>query len=72
MPVRSNSCPKCQASMEEGFILADRDTYRRPTGWVAGPPRRQLFLGLKLPHKPIDIQSWRCSRCGFLEHYAKG
>lgn len=69
--MRSNSCPKCQSSMEEGFTLADRDSYRRTTGWVAGRPRKALLLGLKLPHEPLGIQTWRCSRCGFLEHYAK-
>jgi hypothetical protein len=71
MPPRSNSCPKCQAAMVEGFTLTDRDTYRRPTGWIAGPPRKRFLIGLKLPHKPIDIQTWRCPRCGFLENYAR-
>ncbi|MDG2534650.1 PF20097 family protein [Sphingomonas sp. HITSZ_GF] len=71
MPIRSNTCPKCQSAMAEGFTLADQDSYRRTTGWVAGPPQKKLLLGLKLPHKPIGIQTWRCPRCGFLEHYAK-
>ena len=70
--MRSHACPKCQSTMEEGFTLTGRDTYRRAAGWVAGPPRKNVLLGLKLPHKPIDIQAWRCSRCGFLENYAKG
>jgi hypothetical protein len=58
--------------MAEGFTLAQRDDYRRLAGWVAGAPRKQFLLGLKLPHKPLDIQTWRCQRCGFLENYAKG
>jgi len=71
MPIRSNSCPKCQAAMEEGFTLAHQDSARRTTSWVAGAPKKSMFLGLKLPHPPISIQTWRCPRCGFLEHYAK-
>ncbi|MDP5277635.1 PF20097 family protein [Sphingomonas sp. DG1-23] len=69
--MRAHTCPKCQGTMEQGFTLTGRDTYRRATSWVAGPPRKLLLLGLKLPHKPIDIQAWRCGRCGFLENYAK-
>ncbi len=70
--MRSHTCPKCQSSMEEGFTLTDHESYRRAAGWIAGPPRKSLLLGLKLPHKPIGIQTWRCSRCGFLENYARG
>ncbi len=69
--MRSNSCPKCQGTMEEGFTLTGRDTYRRAAGWVAGRPRKNWLLGLRLPHKPIDIQSWRCGRCGYLESFAR-
>jgi hypothetical protein len=70
--MRSHACPKCQGAMEEGFILSERETYRRAAGWLTGAPKRSLLLGLKLPHKPIAIQSWRCQRCGLLENYAKG
>jgi hypothetical protein len=58
--------------MEQGFTLTGRDTYRRAASWVAGPPKQYWLLGLKLPHPPIEIQAWRCGRCGFLENYAKG
>lgn len=57
--------------MEVGFTLVGRDTYRRPASWVAGAPRKHWLLGLKLPRKPINIQVWRCSRCGLLESYAR-
>jgi hypothetical protein len=57
--------------MEEGFTLTYHDSRRRAAGWVAGKPVEAMFFGLKLPHKPLPIQSWRCSRCGFLENYAK-
>jgi uncharacterized C2H2 Zn-finger protein len=70
--LRSNACPKCQAAMEEGFTLTYRDSRRRAAGWVAGRPMEGLLFGLKLPHKPVPIQSWRCPRCGLLESYAKG
>jgi uncharacterized protein (UPF0212 family) len=69
--MRSHSCPKCQSAMEEGFTLSERESRRRAAGWVAGAPKRNLLMGLELPHKPIDIQSWRCPRCGLIENYAK-
>lgn len=70
--MRSNSCPRCQGAMEEGFVLTGRDTYRRAAGWVKGQPKKNWLLGLKFSQAPIDIQTWRCGRCGYLESYARG
>ena len=70
--LRSNSCPKCQGSMTEGFILdADQGGGRTVSAWVEGAPEKRWY-GLKLGKKAKhDIQTWRCGRCGFLESYAK-
>jgi len=68
--MRAHACPRCQGTMEQGFTLSGRDSYCRVSSWVPGPPKKHLLLGLKLPRKPIDIQAWRCTRCGLLENYA--
>jgi hypothetical protein len=57
--------------MSVGFILDNADSgARKVSSWVEGAPIKG-WLGVKLGgRKPIDIQTWRCSRCGFLESYA--
>jgi len=41
------------------------------SSWVEGEPQKSIWVGVKLEAKePIDIESWRCSRCGFIEQYA--
>jgi len=41
--------------------------------WVEGEPQRSVWTGLKLSGKAkLDIATWRCGRCGFLEQYATG
>ena len=70
----SRQCPKCAGSMSEGFV-ADRTHHSAAAvpSWVEGEPERSVWTGLKLRGKPrIDIASWRCTRCGFLEQYASG
>lgn len=72
--MRSNTCPKCQGSMSEGFVptVTTRGT-RTVSSWVEGTPKKSLWLGLKLGSKArLEIQTWRCGRCGYLESYAKG
>jgi hypothetical protein len=57
--------------MTEGFILDEDNGWRKTSKWIAGAPQKSLFLGIKLRSKQkIPIQSWRCTRCGFLESYA--
>jgi len=74
MVMRSNSCPKCQGAMTEGFVLdVNQGGSRTASAWVEGPPEKSLWLGVKVRGKvKYDIQTWRCTRCGFLESYAKG
>ena len=71
MIMRSNSCPKCQGSMAEGFTLVVTDGGSRIVNWVEGAATHGWF-GLKLGKKTKhEVQTWRCGRCGFLESYAK-
>jgi len=69
----SKQCPKCSSSMTEGYVI-DRTHSGVTVGcWVEGAPQGSIWMGLKLAGKPnFEIVSWRCGRCGFLEHYATG
>ncbi|MDF7775136.1 PF20097 family protein [Sphingomonas sp. AOB5] len=70
--MRSNACPKCQGSMTQGFVLAETQGMKTVSSWVEGSPVKGWFgvkLGKRVTH---EIQSWRCTRCGYLENYAKG
>jgi hypothetical protein len=56
--------------MTEGFIASEK--YNMPTvaKWVSGAPRKGWWGDVKTPGKPLEIATWRCGRCGFLENYA--
>jgi hypothetical protein len=71
--VASKQCPKCSGSMVEGYVI-DRTYGSVAVGsWVEGTAERSVWTGLKLAGKArIDIATWRCGRCGFLEQYAAG
>ena len=64
------NCPKCKQQMQEGVTL-DR-TYGSvlSSSWVEGPVVKG-WLGLRLRGRTIiDITTYRCSSCGYLESYA--
>ena len=66
----SKRCPKCDSSMVLGVIIDKDQGMRAPSSWLEGPVVKGWF-GLKLGgKKPLDIQTYRCNRCGFLESYA--
>ena len=40
--------------------------------WREGKPKKSVWVGLKLGGSTaIEITTWRCRRCGFLENYAQ-
>ena len=58
--------------MEEGVIL-DAGAYGSlDVGkWVEGSPVRSIWTGLKVSGKEkLDVTTFRCRRCGYLESYA--
>ncbi len=66
-----HDCPKCQSRMEQGFILDIGYGTRMPSSWYGGQPQRSMWTGTKIKGLPTaPIESWRCTRCGFLENYA--
>ena len=74
---RKPDCPECRSRMEEGFI--PDLIYGRVVQmfWHPGTPEDQTFLGLKVGGIKIDqseaikITAYRCTRCGFLQSYAR-
>lgn len=65
-------CPKCQSAMKRGFILDHTYGYLDVATWVEGEPERSFWSGLKTHgRKMVKVETWRCSKCGFLESYAK-
>jgi len=66
------TCAKCGGRMEQGFVLDHSDNHgKRVSGWVEGAPERGWFRPLKLRGKrQLEVQTWRCTRCGYLESYA--
>ncbi|WP_205479637.1 hypothetical protein [Sphingomonas arenae] len=68
---RSSACSKCGGSMGAGFIVDEGHGTRTVAKWVAGAPERSIWTGLKLRGRErLDVVTYRCSRCGFLESYA--
>ncbi len=59
--------------MQEGFILDVSEGDRLVSSWVGGKPEASFWaLGAKIKGKEqYPIQSFRCTKCGYLESYAK-
>ena len=55
-----------------GFVLDNAgEQGRQISSWIEGTPEPSFWAGLKLSdRKQIEIESWRCGRCGYLESYA--
>jgi len=68
----TSDCPKCRSRMEEGFIRDGADgAHERVARWIEGAPEKG-FWGLRMKNKRHhDIATWRCTRCGYLESYAR-
>ena len=67
----AKECPKCRSSMGDGSVFHTDGGQRTLIRWLEGPTIKGLFGGIKLKgRKPVDIQSFRCRKCGFLELYA--
>ena len=66
-------CAKCDGAMAEGFVI-DRPAgqFVMPEDWVAGPPERSFWTGLKVGGKERHhVVTYRCEQCGYLESYAR-
>ncbi len=73
MKTMARECPKCDAEMEEGFLLDS--TYgsinHKTTTWIQGKPEKGLFTNIKTHGKTLmNAMTHRCPTCGYLESYA--
>ena len=66
------ACPKCQGRMTEGFIVDSGDYGTASVStWQGGEPKKSFWTGLRQDKKAqLQVTTWRCDRCGFLENYA--
>ncbi len=67
----SSSCPKCGGSMAEGFVVDQGYGSAHVSTWQHGEPKKSIWFGVKQSKSDqLEVSSWRCQRCGFLESYA--
>ncbi len=68
---RSLNCPRCTSGMEPGYMIDQGHGTRTVPKWVAGLPRKSIWTGLKLRGlDQVEVATYRCRRCGYLESYA--
>ena len=68
---KSIECPRCASSMEAGFIVDETYGRKLVPKWIGGEPRMTWWMGLRLPRsEQIEVATYRCRRCGYLESYA--
>jgi hypothetical protein len=71
MALRMNTCPKCQARMEEGYVVDSVHARWVVSTWIEGAPEKSRWTGLRVKRRRVlNTESWRCTACGFLETYA--
>jgi hypothetical protein len=73
MSTKTRTCPKCNAEMEEGFLLDS--TYgsinHKTTTWIQGTPEKGLLTNIKTHGRTLmNVVTFRCPACGYLESYA--
>ena len=57
--------------MEPGYLIDQGHGTRTVPKWVAGLPQKSIWTGLKLRGlDQVDVATYRCRRCGYLESYA--
>lgn len=66
---RPHACLRCQGGMTEGFVPTERSGVRALNQWHEGAPRKG-WMQVKAGTRMIDVRTFRCQRCGYLESYA--
>jgi hypothetical protein len=64
-------CPKCNGSMEQGFIVDMSHAVRVVSSWARGAPLKSWIFETVVPADKLPIGAFRCSSCGYLESYAR-
>jgi len=70
--IQPAACGKCGGRLIRGSVLnRDSNGGKSLCSWVEGVPERSVWTGLRTKGvEVLPIASYRCQRCGFLEHYA--
>ncbi len=65
-------CARCSGAMVEGFVVDKGDhSVAEMQTWVEGTPERAFWTGLEMKDRQVlQVVSYRCQRCGYLESYA--
>jgi hypothetical protein len=57
--------------MEKGYIADFADSGPVVSRWVEGDPERSSWTGMKIrDRRQMEIRTYRCVGCGYLESYA--
>jgi hypothetical protein len=57
--------------MEEGFIKDETHGAVHASKWVEGSPEKSFWTGTKTRgKKQVQVRTFRCTRCGYLESFA--
>lgn len=65
-------CPKCDGSMELGFVPELGYNSIARNVWLEGEPVPSFWTGIKISGKVLyAVQTYRCVSCGYLESYAR-
>ena len=68
---KSLNCLRCSGAMEAGYVVDEGYGTRTVSKWIEGTPEASMWTGLKLRGKDkLDVTTYRCKRCGYLESYA--
>jgi hypothetical protein len=67
------NCLRCKENMELGFLLDYSEGIHYPGKWVKGQAEKSTWVegSVKVPKVSIEIVTYRCVACGYLESYAK-
>ena len=72
MTTTDHECPKCRNMMEEGFIADLTHGAVMTSKWIEGEPEKSFWTVTKTKGKrQVEVHTFRCTNCGFLESYAK-
>ncbi len=65
-------CPKCNGTLEEGFVFYFAGGSNIVNTWVEGPPEKDWLRGTKIAgRRQFKTVTYRCHQCGYLESYAR-
>lgn len=69
-PAPGMVCPKCKGGMIRGTILDQAPGDARLPQWAPIKRVIKTWFGVRVTADALPVETYRCSRCGFLESYA--